>query len=155
MQAINPIIISAILMLLVILVMFLLWLVMKLSSKLKQLSAQTEAANLVSEEFQHQVAHLEQLRGEDSQQLTAWQHEQEQVTEQLIHRTKQMQQQIKSLSESAEKLANMQPEDKLYSRAQKMVQLGADKDEIVRECQLPLAEVEILLSMHAKKTRAN
>lgn len=44
------------------------------------------------------------------------------------------------------------PNAKIYSRAVKMVELGADIDEIIRECELPRAEAELLMSLHKQKT---
>jgi hypothetical protein len=42
------------------------------------------------------------------------------------------------------------PDAKIYSRAVKMIELGADLEEIMRECELPRAEAELLLSLHQK-----
>jgi septal ring factor EnvC (AmiA/AmiB activator) len=42
------------------------------------------------------------------------------------------------------------PDAKIYSRAVKMVELGAGIDEIMRECELPRAEAELLMSLHNK-----
>jgi hypothetical protein len=52
------------------------------------------------------------------------------------------------VSEKQEELQLIEPDSKLYSRAVKMVELGANVDEIVRECELPLAEAELLVSLH-------
>lgn len=43
------------------------------------------------------------------------------------------------------------PDAKIYSRAVKMVELGADIEEIIRECELPRAEAELLMSLHQQK----
>lgn len=43
------------------------------------------------------------------------------------------------------------PDAKIYSRAVKMVELGADIEEIIRECDLPRAEAELLMSLHHQK----
>ena len=43
------------------------------------------------------------------------------------------------------------PDAKIYSRAVKMVELGADLDEVIRECELPRAEAELLMSLHKQK----
>jgi hypothetical protein len=43
------------------------------------------------------------------------------------------------------------PDAKIYSRAVKMVELGADLDEVIRECELPRAEAELLFSLHKQK----
>ncbi|GEK10870.1 hypothetical protein PPEP_a2959 [Pseudoalteromonas peptidolytica F12-50-A1] len=42
------------------------------------------------------------------------------------------------------------PDAKIYSRAVKMVELGADIEEVMRECELPRAEAELLMSLHNK-----
>ncbi|WP_046003895.1 DUF2802 domain-containing protein [Pseudoalteromonas rubra] len=44
------------------------------------------------------------------------------------------------------------PDAKIYSRAVKMVELGADIEEIMRECELPRAEAELLMSLHNKQS---
>ncbi len=43
---------------------------------------------------------------------------------------------------------------RLYSRASKMVDLGADVDELMQECDLPKAEAELLLNLR-KRQAAN
>lgn len=43
------------------------------------------------------------------------------------------------------------PDAKIYSRAVKMVELGADLDEVIRECELPRAEAELLFTLHKQK----
>ena len=52
------------------------------------------------------------------------------------------------VSEKQEELQLIEPDSKLYSRAVKMVELGANVDEIMRECELPQAEAELLVSLH-------
>ncbi|GIU26210.1 DUF2802 domain-containing protein [Shewanella colwelliana] len=42
------------------------------------------------------------------------------------------------------------PQARLYSRAMKMVALGAGVEELVKECELPKAEAELLLRLHSK-----
>lgn len=77
--------------------------------------------------------------------------ENEQVTKQLSVRTKNLQAEIEQIKNSLAEIANSQPEDRLYSRAKRMIELGADADELVRECSLPRAEAELLISIHLKK----
>ena len=36
-----------------------------------------------------------------------------------------------------------------------MVELGADLEEIIRECELPRAEAELLMSLHKQKKAPN
>ena len=42
------------------------------------------------------------------------------------------------------------PQAKLYSRAMKMVDLGASIDELIQECELPKAEAELIIRLHGK-----
>ncbi|WP_394146907.1 DUF2802 domain-containing protein [Shewanella atlantica] len=47
--------------------------------------------------------------------------------------------------------ANQQdPQAKLYTRAMKMVDLGAGVDELINECEIPRAEAELLIRLHRK-----
>ena len=39
-------------------------------------------------------------------------------------------------------------EQKLYGRAKKMIEMGADIDELIVECDIPRAEAELLLSIY-------
>jgi len=82
-----------------------------------------------------------------SQQLT----EEQQVSKQLEHRIKQLQEKISHQDDLLEQLQSLQSEDKLYTRAQKMVALGADIEEIMQACELPRAEAELLVSMHQRQ----
>lgn len=42
------------------------------------------------------------------------------------------------------------PQARLYSRAMKMVDLGAGIDELIAECELPKAEAELIIRLHGK-----
>ncbi|MEO3879179.1 DUF2802 domain-containing protein [Rheinheimera fenheensis] len=59
---------------------------------------------------------------------------------------------VKQLEEKQQAMELADPESKIYSRAMKMVQLGADLDEIMRECELPRAEAELLFNLHQAKS---
>lgn len=58
---------------------------------------------------------------------------------------------LQELADKQQALELTEPESKIYSRAMKMVQLGADLDEIIRECELPRAEAELLFNLHQQK----
>jgi cell division protein FtsL len=53
-------------------------------------------------------------------------------------------------SDMLDEASQQDPQAKLYSRAVKMVALGAGIDELVQECELPKAEAELLLRLHKK-----
>lgn len=72
----------------------------------------------------------------------------DQVSKQLEHRIKNLQEDILKLQQ----VQSQQPEDKLYSRAFKMIELGADAEELIKECDIPRAEADILIAIHQKKS---
>ncbi|SIN75930.1 DUF2802 domain-containing protein [Salinivibrio sp. ES.052] len=62
-----------------------------------------------------------------------------------------------SVDELLDKHVELEMQDsgsRLYSRASKMVELGADVDELMQECDLPKAEAELLLNLR-KRQAAN
>lgn len=65
--------------------------------------------------------------------------------------SEQLTAQLQLLADRQQALELTDPESKIYSRAMKMVQLGADLDEIIRECELPRAEAELLFNLHQQK----
>ena len=96
--------------------------------------------------------HESDLKAKDKT-LQAWQLEHRQISQQLEHRIKVLQEKLSQVHENITQIQQQQPEDKLYSRAQKMVKLGADVDELVKECDLPYAEAEILIAMHKRNLK--
>lgn len=68
-----------------------------------------------------------------------------------------MGQKIKELSammkltrDKQEELANLDPDNRLYTKASKLVEAGATVEELMQECELPRAEAELLLSLRKK-----
>ncbi|MEF1338295.1 DUF2802 domain-containing protein [Vibrio rotiferianus] len=57
---------------------------------------------------------------------------------------------IQHLSERIHELEHADTDGRLYRRATKMVQLGADINELIEECELPKAEAELMLSLQKK-----
>jgi TolA-binding protein len=81
-----------------------------------------------------------------------------QVSKQLEHRIKSLQQQLANQElkltnqeQQIEHWQESQGQDKLYSRAFKLAEKGADIDEIIIECELPRAEAEMLLSVYRQR----
>lgn len=69
----------------------------------------------------------------------------------LQEQQQQIRQQLAELQQQQQAIALSDPESKIYSRAVKMVELGADLEEIIRECELPRAEAELLFNLHRQK----
>ena len=60
--------------------------------------------------------------------------------------------QIEEISVQQEALANAEPESRLYSKASKMAAQGASVEELMKDCELPKAAAELLLSLHHKSS---
>lgn len=59
---------------------------------------------------------------------------------------------MQQVNDRQQELTMQDPERRLYSRAAKMVELGADLDEVMSECELPKAEAELLISLRKGRT---
>jgi len=80
--------------------------------------------------------------------------ENSQISKQLEHRIKTLQTHVSAQQSIIDQLQTEQGEDKFYTRAIKLAKKGAALDEIVNECELPRAEVEMLLSVYQVTTRS-
>jgi len=118
----------------------------------KTLQSNIEAQEILLNELQSSQSILNSQLVNIKSETNSQQLESEQVSKQLEHRIKVLQQESIEQKQIIEQIKNQQPQDKLYSRAFKLVELGADIDEVVRECDIPRAEAEMLLSVHKNKT---
>lgn len=130
--------------------MLLLALKNRFSQQISALQLQVQSQDLQLIELQTLLANSQLQLAAIQQQCNDSQLENEQVSKQLEHRIKVAQEQFTQQFETIDQLLHQQPEDKLYSRAQKLVELGADIAEIMRECDIPRAEAEMLLAVHRK-----
>ena len=130
--------------------MLLLALKNRFAQQISALKLQIQSQDLQLIELQNLLASSELQLKAIQQQCNDSQLENEQVSKQLEHRIKVAQEQFTNQFETINQLLQQQPEDKLYSRAQKLVELGADITEIMRECDIPRAEAEMLLAVHRK-----
>ncbi len=119
--------------------------------KINVLEEQSANLTLVLDNQQMNDVQQHELLASIQETLQAPILENEQVTKQLTVRTKHIQEKLAELETELEKLKHEQPEDKLYRRALKMVELGADIEEIIAECDIPRAEAELLFSIHLKE----
>lgn len=62
----------------------------------------------------------------------------------------QLENQIRKTQENQQNMVAQAPENRLYTRGAKMVELGATIEELMSECELPRAEAELLLNLHRK-----
>ncbi len=143
---VNLILLPWLLNALLFILLLLLWLYCR-----QQWRKQQDLVTLLSRQFeasqqQNSVSHIEteELRAGVigvGQSVLDLQEQFQHLTEQLVH-----------LKEQQQAFALSDPESKIYSRAMKMVELGADLEEIIRECELPRAEAELLYNLHQQKS---
>ncbi|REL26098.1 DUF2802 domain-containing protein [Thalassotalea euphylliae] len=133
------------------LLLSLVWLLIKVSrlkSQAKLLSSQLNALEMLTADLQVNISALDQKNAELSALLNTQTTENEQVSRQLEHRIRNQQQELASLTQKLTLLDEQQPQDKFYHRASKLAAKGASAEEIMAECELPRAEVEMLLAMY-------
>ena len=57
---------------------------------------------------------------------------------------------LKLTRDKQEELSNLDPDNRLYTKANKLIEAGASIEELMLECELPRAEAELLLSLRKK-----
>ena len=133
--------------------MLLLALKNRFSRQIDELQQKLQNQEIQLVELQTLLADSQSQLDDNLQYCQESQRENEQVSKQLEHRIKMTQEQFNSQVEVIDKLLHQQPEDKLYTRAQKLVELGADIAEIMQECDIPKAEAEMLLAVHRQRVK--
>ncbi len=126
----------------------------KLKNKMEVLNVQMQSTSLMVNDLQMQNDKLQHELDElvsNNEQLTA---ENEQVSKQLEHRIKGLQNQSIEQQQLLTQWQDTQGQDKFYNRAFKLAAKGADIEEIMSECELPRAEVEMLLSVYQQGVRS-
>ncbi|TWX69509.1 DUF2802 domain-containing protein [Colwellia demingiae] len=126
----------------------------KLKSKIEILNVQMQSTCLQVDELQilnSKLQHeFDDMTGKN-EKLVA---ENEQVSKQLEHRIKSLQQQAIEQQQLLTQWQESQGQDKFYNRAFKLAAKGADIEEIMSECELPRAEVEMLISVYLQRARS-
>ncbi len=65
--------------------------------------------------------------------------------------TEQLKQHISALQQQIKALAEQDPDSRMYQRAAEMIQSGASAEEVMHNCDIPFAEVQLLMNIHRKK----
>ena len=55
---------------------------------------------------------------------------------------------IATLAKQIKTVSEQDPDSRLYQRAAEMLQAGASMDEVMHSCDLPAAEVQLLMNIH-------
>lgn len=131
----------------ILLVLFVVWQHRLQQQQIRQLAERL--ANLTMQQ-PNQGAELEELRsgvigiGQRILQL-------EQALQNIELNQQALASELEQLTEHQQKIQLFDPESRLYSRAVKMVQLGAGLEEVMSECELPRAEAELLINLHRQQ----
>ncbi len=102
--------------------------------------------NRSAEHLRQQNRHLDKELQKANKQLL----EVRSVVVGLGQKVSEQQDIIQHLNERITELEQADSDGRLYSRASKMVQLGADVNELIQECELPKAEAELMMSLQNK-----
>jgi hypothetical protein len=121
---------------------------------LENISIKNQANELVSSDLQLNANKLLVQYNDTVKHIDSLALESIQVSKQLEHRVKILQQQVNEQQQLIASWQENQGQDKFYHRAFKLAEKGADIDEIISECELPRAEVEILLSVYHQRNHA-
>lgn len=57
---------------------------------------------------------------------------------------------INGLDDKQQQLADQDPQSRFYNKGAKLIAAGATLDEVMRECDLPRAEAELLFNLHQR-----
>ncbi|ELF5325132.1 flagellar transcriptional regulator FlrD [Vibrio cholerae] len=99
-----------------------------------------------SETLRQQIRNLDRELQKSNKQLL----EVRSVMVGLGQKVSEQQDIIRHLNERLLELENTDADARMYTRASKMVQLGADLNELIQECELPKAEAELMMSLQNK-----
>ncbi len=128
--------------------------VSKLKNKMAVLNVQMQSTSLLLNDLQTLNNKLQQEFDEMASNNERLATENEQVSKQLEHRIKSLQHQSFEQQQLLTQWQDSQGQDKFYNRAFKLAEKGADIEEIMSECELPRAEVEMLISVYQQRARA-
>jgi Protein of unknown function (DUF2802) len=126
----------------------------KLKNKMEVLNVQMQSTSLLMNDLQTLNNKLQQEFDEMASNNERLATESEQVSKQLEHRIKILQNQSIEQQQLLTQWQDSQGQDKFYNRAFKLAEKGADIEEIMSECELPRAEVEMLISVYQQRAHS-
>ena len=66
----------------------------------------------------------------------------------IISRVKELVQQVDKLQSAQQTLVEQEPQSRFYSKGTKLISQGASLEDVMRECDMPAAEAELLFKLH-------
>jgi peptidoglycan hydrolase CwlO-like protein len=68
----------------------------------------------------------------------------------VMTRVKELVQQVDRLQSTQQNLVEQDSQSRFYSKGAKLISQGASLDDVMRECDMPIAEAELLFNLHNK-----
>ena len=65
----------------------------------------------------------------------------------VINRIKELVQQVDNLQSTQQNLVDQDPQSRFYSKGAKRISQGASLEDVMRECDMPAAEAELLFNL--------
>jgi predicted nucleic acid-binding Zn-ribbon protein len=69
----------------------------------------------------------------------------------VINRVKELVHQVDNLQSAQQNLVEQDPQSRFYSKGTKLISQGASLEDVMRECDMPVAEAELLFNLHNKQ----
>jgi predicted nucleic acid-binding Zn-ribbon protein len=69
----------------------------------------------------------------------------------VISRVKELVHQVDNLQSAQQNLVEQDPQSRFYSKGTKLISQGASLEDVMRECDMPVAEAELLFNLHNKQ----
>ena len=66
----------------------------------------------------------------------------------VINRVKELVQQVNNLQSAQQNLVEQDSQSRFYSKGAKLISQGASLEDVIRECDMPAAEAELLYNLH-------
>ncbi|MBL4629640.1 MAG: DUF2802 domain-containing protein [Paraglaciecola sp.] len=70
----------------------------------------------------------------------------------VISRVKDLVQQVDALQSAQQNLVEQDPQSRFYSKGTKLISQGASLEDVMRECDMPRAEAELLFNLHNRQS---
>jgi hypothetical protein len=123
----------------------------RVTKKIEVLKIQLNSNSILVNELKNANHLLQQEMHTSEQEGKQLAIENSQVLKQLELRIKYLHEDNVKQQNKFLKWQESQSQDKFYNRAFKLVEKGASLEEIISECELPRAEVEMLMSVHKQR----
>jgi hypothetical protein len=69
----------------------------------------------------------------------------------VINRVKELVHVVDNLQSAQQNLVEQDPQSRFYSKGTKLISQGASLEDVMRECDMPVAEAELLFNLHNKQ----